>query len=162
MIHIYGHTWPVRWGGKDDHKEILVYSNCDEVELFVNGVSQGVKRRNSQDYPAAGLRWNCVYQEGMNEIRAVGVKKKEKKEVSDVIRQEYQTAKWDKEAACQVSLLSEEGSLICNLGTSTGSRKVQAYNGRALIRIKRNGGNSLVAVKSEGLPTAFLELKSPK
>ena len=45
----------------------------------------------------------------MNEIRAVGVKKKEKKEVSDVIRQEYQTAKWDKEAACQVSLLSEEG-----------------------------------------------------
>ena len=194
MIHIYGHTWPVRWGGKDDRKEILVYSNCDEVELFVNGVSQGVKRRNSQDYPAAGLRWNCVYQEGMNEIRAVGVKKKEKKEVSDVIRQEYQTAKWDKEAACQVSLLSEEGdtalvqvqlidkngirclsskkqitfeiagdgSLICNLGTSTGSRKVQAYNGRALIRIKRNGGNSLVAVKSEGLPTAFLELKSPK
>ena len=194
MIHIYGHTWPVRWGGKDDRKEILVYSNCDEVELFVNGVSQGVKRRNSQDYPAAGLRWNCVYREGMNEIRAVGVKKKEKKEVSDVIRQEYQTAKWDKEAACQVSLLSEEGdtalvqvqlidkngirclsskkqitfeiagdgSLICNLGTSTGSRKVQAYNGRALIRIKRNGGNSLVAVKSEGLPTAFLELKSPK
>ena len=194
MIHIYGHTWPVRWGGKDDRKEILVYSNCDEVELFVNGVSQGVKRRNSQDYPAAGLRWNCVYQEGMNEIRAVGVKKKEKKEVSDVIRQEYQTAKWDKEAACQVSLLSEEGdtalvqvqlidkngirclsskkqitfeiagdgSLICNLGTSTGSRKVQAYNGRALIRIKRNEGNSVVAVKSEGLPTAFLELKSPK
>lgn len=54
MIHIYGHTWPVRWGGKDDRKEILVYSNCDEVELFVNGVSQGVKRRNSQDYPAAG------------------------------------------------------------------------------------------------------------
>ena len=41
-----------------DSKEILVYSNCDEVELFVNGVSQGVKRRNSQDYPAAGLRWN--------------------------------------------------------------------------------------------------------
>ena len=164
------------------------------MELFVNGVSQGVKRRNSQDYPAAGLRWNCVYQEGMNEIRAVGVKKKEKKEVSDVIRQEYQTAKWDKEAACQVSLLSEEGdtalvqvqlidkngirclsskkqitfeiagdgSLICNLGTSTGSRKVQAYNGRALIRIKRNEGNSVGAVKSEGLPTAFLELKSPK
>ncbi|WP_075964439.1 glycoside hydrolase family 2 protein [Parabacteroides massiliensis] len=190
MIHIYGHTWPVRWGGKDDRKEILVYSNCDEVELFVNGVSQGVKRRNSQDYPAAGLRWNCVYKEGMNEIRAVGVKKKEKKEVSDIIRQEYQTAKWDKEAVCQVSLLSEEGdtalvqvqlvdkngirclsskkqiafeiagdgNLICNLGTSTGSRKVQAYNGRALIRVKRNGGKSLVAVKSEGLPTVFLEL----
>lgn len=190
MIHIYGHTWPVRWGGKDDRKEILVYSNCDEVELFVNNVSQGVKKRNSQDYPAAGLRWNCVYREGMNEIRAVGIKKKDKVEISDLIRQEYQTAKWDKEAACQVSLLSEEGDtalvqvqlvdrngvrcldskkqiafeiagdgrLICNLGTSTGSRKVQAYNGRALIRVKRNAGKSMVAVKVEGVPTAFLEL----
>ena len=58
--------------------------------------------------------------------------------------------------------IAGDGSLICNLGTSTGSRKVQAYNGRALIRIKRNEGNSVVAVKSEGLPTAFLELKSPK
>lgn len=190
MIHIYGHTWPVRWGGKDDRKEILVYSNCDEVELFVNNVSQGVKKRNCQDYPAAGLRWNCVYREGMNEIRAVGIKKKDKVEISDFIRQEYQTAKWDKEAACRVSLLSEEGDtvlvqvqlvdrngvrcldskkqiafeiagdgrLICNLGTSTGSRKVQAYNGRALIRVKRNAGKSMVAVKVEGVPTAFLEL----
>ena len=41
MVHIYGHSWPVRWGNQGDRKEILVYSNCDEVELFVNGVSQG-------------------------------------------------------------------------------------------------------------------------
>ena len=171
-----------------------MYSNCDEVELFVNNISQGVKRRNSQDYPAAGLRWNCVYQEGMNEIRAVGIRKKDKVEVSDSLRQEYQTAKWDKEAACQLSLLPEggdtvlvqvqlvdkngirclnskklvafeiagDGRLICNLGTSTGSRKVQAYNGRALIRVKRNGGKSVIAVKAEGLPTAFLELDAPR
>lgn len=77
-----------------------------------------MKRRNSQDYPAAGLRWNCVYREGMNEIRLSVIRKKEKNEVSDVIRQEYQTAKWDKEAACQVSLLSEEGDIGFGTGTT--------------------------------------------
>lgn len=189
MVHIYGHSWPVRWGNKGDRKEVLVYSNCEEVELFVNGVSQGVKKRNSQDYPAAGLRWNCVYEEGRNDIRAVAVKGKI--EVTDEISQEYQTAKWGKEASMQLSVVSREGdtvlleaqlfdkdgircldskkniefeqsgdgTLIQNQGTSTGSRKVQAYNGRARIKVKLNNGKSIVAVKSDNLPTAFLDLE---
>lgn len=189
MVHIYGHSWPVRWGNKGDRKEVLVYSNCEEVELFVNGVSQGIKKRNSQDYPAAGLRWNCVYEEGRNDIRAVAVKGKI--EVTDEISQEYQTAKWGKEASMQLSVISREGdtvlleaqlfdkdgircldskkyiefehagdgTLIQNQGTSTGSRKVQAYNGRARIKVKLNNGKSIVAVKSDNLPTVFLDLE---
>lgn len=189
MVHIYGHSWPVRWGNKGDRKEVLVYSNCEEVELFVNGVSQGIKKRNSQDYPAAGLRWNCVYEEGRNDIRAVAVKGKI--EVTDEISQEYQTTKWGKEASMQLSVISREGdtvlleaqlfdkdgircldskkyiefeqsgdgTLIQNQGTSTGSRKVQAYNGRARIKVKLNNGKSIVAVKSENLPTVFLDLE---
>ena len=39
-IHIYGQYWLVRWGNAGEEKEILVYSNCSSVELFVNGVSQ--------------------------------------------------------------------------------------------------------------------------
>ena len=35
----------------EEMKEILVYSNCPQVELIVNGVPQGIKKRNSQDYP---------------------------------------------------------------------------------------------------------------
>ena len=34
MVHIYGHTWPVRWGDADEQKMVKVYSNCEEVELF--------------------------------------------------------------------------------------------------------------------------------
>lgn len=72
MLHIYGHSWPVRWGKPDEPKEILVYSNCPEVELFVNGTSQGRKKRNSQDFPAAGLHWDVALKEGDNQIEARG------------------------------------------------------------------------------------------
>ena len=189
MVHIYGHSWPVRWGNKGDRKEVLVYSNCDEVELFVNGISQGVKKRNSQDYPAAGLRWNCVYEEGRNEIRAVA--KKGKTEMADTIIQEYQSEKWGEEASMSLSVVSREGdtvlleaqlfdknnircldskkyvefeiigngSLIQNQGTSTGSRKLQTYNGRARIKVNLKKEKNIVAVKSSGLPTTFLEVE---
>jgi beta-galactosidase len=167
MIHIYGHTWPVRWGEKGEKKEVLVYSNCPEVELFVNGVSQGKKQRTPQDFPAAGLHWDVVYEEGMNILRAAGVYKKRR--ITDEIIQEYQTEKWG--AASQVALshipleqdtvliqaeikdrrgircldsraciefsLMGVGRLIQNQGTSTGSRRVQAYNGRAYIKAVR-------------------------
>lgn len=167
MVHIYGHTWPVRWGEKGEKKEVLVYSNCPEVELFVNGVSQGRKKRNSQDFPAAGLRWDVAYEDGANTLRAVGIHKKE--QVADEITQEYQTEKWGKEAQLVLSytpmdedtvLVQAEirdangircldsqayiefsmvgnGRLIQNQGTSVGSRKLQAYNGRACIKIEK-------------------------
>lgn len=98
MIHIYGHTWPVRWGEKGERKEILVYSNCGEAELFVNGISQGVKKRNSQDFPGAGLRWMCTLDEGKNEVKVVGHTKVQGKKVTlaDSVDFEYQTAKWGK------------------------------------------------------------------
>lgn len=188
MVHIYGHSWPVRWGEKNEQKEVLVYSNCPEVELFVNGISQGVKKRNSQDFPAAGLHWHCVLNEGENEIKAVA--KKGKITIEDQIGQEYQTATWGKEAAVKVDIISEEGGtvwletqfvdangtrcldsrkyityeiagdgqLIQNQGTSTGSRILQSFNGRTRIRAIRNGGKSVVAVKAEGVPTVLLEL----
>ena len=96
MIHLYGHSWPVRWGKTNEPKEYLVYSNCPEVELFVNGKSQGKRKRNSQDFPAAGLHWNVSLKEGMNEIEAISTTINGK--ISDKITQEYQTAKWGKEA----------------------------------------------------------------
>ena len=40
------------------------------------------------------------------------------------------------------------------------SRKVQLYNGRALIKVKMNEGNSMVSVSSATLPTAFCTLSN--
>ncbi len=54
--------------------------------------------------------------------------------------------------------LAGDGKLIDNQGTSTGSRYVQAYNGRAIIRVQTNKGQSVISAKCEGLKTVFKEL----
>ena len=51
------------------------------------------------------------------------------------------------------------GELIVNQGTSTGAKAVQAYNGRARIKLKKNNGKTVVAVSSKGLETVFIEVK---
>jgi beta-galactosidase len=188
MVHIYGHSWPVRWGDEGEEKMVKVYSNCDEAELFVNGKSCGIKKRNSQDFPASGLRWSVKYNKGANTLKVIA--KKGKVSVTDEITQAYQTEKWGKPtqlilqkidqkgeiATIEVKLYDEkktlcldarnivtfglagDGQLIDNQGTSSASRKVELYNGRAIIRIKTNNGKSVADVRSQGLKTAFLEL----
>ena len=188
MVHIYGHSWPVRWGETGELKMVKVYSNCEQAELFVNGRSYGSKKRNSQDFPAAGLRWNVPYTSGENTLKVVA--RKGKMTVTDEIKQTYQTDKWGAPAQLLLEKLKQEGdistiqvqlvdakgvkcldaanyveflltgdgNLIDDLGTSSGSRKVQVYNGRAIIRIKTNNGKNMAGVKSEGFKTVFLQL----
>ena len=188
MAHIYGHSWPVRWGDEGEQKMVKVYSNCDEAELFVNGESYGVKKRNSQDFPAAGLRWNVVFNKGENKVSVIATKGKEK--VNDEISFQYQTEKWGKPAKAILEKIGEEngvatievklfddknvqcldaanwvrfgltgdGKLIDDLGTSSGSRLVQLYNGRAIIRVQTNNGKSVASAKIAGIATTFLNL----
>lgn len=186
MAHLYGHSWPVRWGNAGEAKMVKVYSNATEAELFVNGKSLGIKKRNSQDFPAAGLRWMVNYKEGDNHIRVVA--KKGRDTITDEITQQYQTAKWGKPAKLVLEKLADgngrvtvqaklldangilcldaknyvlfglagDGALIDNQGTSTGSRKVQLYNGRAVISLYTRGGKNVISVKTEVLKGATL------
>lgn len=188
MVHIYGHSWPVRWGDEGEKKMIKVYSNCDEAELFVNGKSYGANKRNSQDFPAAGLRWNVTLNKGPNNVMVKA--KKGKTVIEDSILFQYQTEKWSKPsklliekineengiATIQAKLLDEnnvqcldganwirfgltgDGELIDNQGTSSGSRYVQLYNGRAIIKVKTKNGKSVVSAKVETIPTVFINL----
>ena len=188
MVHLYGHTWPVRWGEAGEQKMVKVYSNCETAELFVNGVSAGVKKRDSQDFPCAGLRWMTPFVAGKNALRVVA--KRGGKTVSDEISFVYQTEKWGAPAELRLAEVKREaeivtveaklydakgvlcldaknvvrfsvagvGRLIDNQGTPDGSRVVQLYNGRAEISLRRGGGKSAVGVVSEGIPAAVFEV----
>lgn len=193
MIHIYGHTWPTRWGKDGESKMSKVYSNCDQVELFLNGVSLGVKTRNSQDFPAAGLRWESIFKPGKNTLKAVGTKGKGKNkvEVSDEITFEYETREFGKPSQIKASIaedtkdyvwietelidangvvclnsrdyirfgLAGDGELVVNQGTSSGSKYLQVYNGRARVKLMKNAGESVVSVKSGDLKTVFVNVR---
>lgn len=64
-------NWVSNWTPTDfdtyDVAKVEVYSNCDEVELFLNDVSQGSKSKPKNDSPRA---WDVSFEKGT--IRAVG------------------------------------------------------------------------------------------
>src|SRR5262249_6791323 len=109
MVHIYGHTWPVRWGDPGEPKLVKAYSNCPEVELSVNGRSAGARKRQSADFPAAGLRWMVKLDEGSNRLHAVA--RRDGMEVHDEISVSYQTAKWGKPATLTLRQVAQHGGL---------------------------------------------------
>ncbi|QHS51318.1 glycoside hydrolase family 2 TIM barrel-domain containing protein [Edaphobacter sp. 12200R-103] len=165
MAHIYGHSWPIRWGAIGEKKMVKVYSNCETAELFVNGVSAGIRRRDSQNFPAAGLRWMVAFVDGANKLRVEA--SQGSTTISDEIEFLYETRSWgppttlklaevhrtDNNVTVEATLhdaksilcldarnrvrftIAGDGRLIDNLGTPTGSRVVELSNGRARIRI---------------------------
>jgi beta-galactosidase len=187
MVHIYGHTWPVRWGKPGEERIVKVYSNCDTAELFLNGRSMGSRKRDSQDFPAAGLRWNVMFATGPNHLRVAATKGSTT--VTDEIDLQYQTEPWGAPAEIRMFELSRkddvvtvgvtlhdakgalcldarnmvrfsvagDGSLIDNLGTPSGSRVVQLCNGRIRISVRRKG-RCTVGLTAEGLPAALFNI----
>jgi len=188
MARLYGHTWPIRWGAAGEEKLVKVYSNCESAELFLNGASCGVRRRDSQDFPAAGLRWKVVFREGGNHLKAIA--QQDGIRVEDEITQTYLTRPWGKPAklkleeidrqgdimtiqawvldgdglACLDSALPVrfglvgDGRLIDNQGTPMGSRQVACSNGRAAIRLDTHGCRGGASVSAAGLPSDFLDI----
>ena len=96
MARIYGHDWPVRWGKEGQSRLVKIYSNGEQAELFLNGQSLGVHQRDSQDFPAAGLRWLVPFKPGRNTLRVVA--SRQGREVTDEIALDYQIETWGEPA----------------------------------------------------------------
>ncbi len=63
VLHLYPH-WNWTEGQEVD---MVVYSNCEEVELFLNGESLGMKKKEGEDLR---LSWTLNYTPG--EVKAIG------------------------------------------------------------------------------------------
>jgi beta-galactosidase len=188
MAHIYGHSWLVRWGTAGEVKTVKVFSNCPSAELFLNGKTLGVRQRDSQNYPAAGLHWMIPFLAGKNHLRVVATQGSAT--VTDEIEFLYQTERWGEPASFRMKeiarhgdvvtvqaqlvdvkgvrcldarnrvrfALNGAGSLCDNLGTSTGSRVVELYNGCAEISINRGVGSCSITLDADKLPATTLTI----
>lgn len=58
MVYIVSHTWPDRWREPGVKDGILVYSNCEEVELFNDAGGRGSLGVRRQGGPGVAFRWD--------------------------------------------------------------------------------------------------------
>ncbi|WP_114780763.1 malectin domain-containing carbohydrate-binding protein [Botryobacter ruber] len=71
MVYIASHTWPDRWTTPGKKDGVVVYSNCDEVELFndVNARSLGKRKRSGGTgthftWDGVDINYNVLYAVG--------------------------------------------------------------------------------------------------
>ncbi|WP_307605213.1 hypothetical protein [Paenibacillus sp. V4I9] len=145
-----------------------------------------MKKRDSKDFPCAGLRWNTTFNPGVNHVQVIA--EKEGVIVKDELTFNYQTETWGEPTELQLTSvkqddgriyveacmfdekgvfcpdashfirfgLSGDGKLLDGLGTIHGSRLVQLATGRARIYIDPLGGSAAAIGE-----TAFISAGGP-
>lgn len=191
MVHIHGHAWKDRWLEPGKPTRLRVYSNCPEVILFLNGREVGSRLRDPGQFPCAGLYWDLELECGEYEVRAIGKDKAREVEDNVRFRLNpcpggnphriilSQSCGKDGTILVHARLLDAENrpclksrawmefqvagdaTLLDNLGTPQGSRRIQAANGAAAIGVQLTSGLAHCYARSPGCPTTFLPLQHP-
>jgi len=150
FCYIESHTWTERSGPPHLKRQVKVFSNCAEVELYLDGQSQGRRTRDISSFPACGLRWDVEFKEGTNRVAAVGYNKGAKV-ATDSITVHYTHRK--NGVADHIELSSEptaEGTiLITALAVDQNGQRCLDYNKR--IYFAFDGAGELLV--NEGTPT---------
>ena len=142
MAHIYGHTWPIRWGKEGEERDIRVYSNCDRAEMFLNGKSLGTMERDSQNFPAAGLRWKAAFAKGKNHLHVVATKGPVT--VTDDVELTYQTDPWAKPAELQLTEKTQNGTKTTVEAKLYDAHGVLCLDSRNTVRFSLAGDGKLL------------------
>ena len=150
FTYIESHTWTERQGPKGLARNISVYSNCSEVELFLNGESLGVKTRDTKAFPAAGLNWSLNFEDGKNALVAVG-KTTDGKEVKDELDVNYRFTKNEKAKGLKLEYTTLENGnyLITAIAVDSKGLRCLDYEKRVYFQCL-SGGETF---KNLGTPT---------
>lgn len=97
ILHIFPH-WNLK-GHEGEKVSIWAYSNCDEVELIVNGKKLGKKKMPGNGH----LTWDAIYQPGT--VKAIGYKKGKK------VKEEVLTTNYN---ASQMALTAQKTLLTAD------------------------------------------------
>lgn len=138
MVHILPH-W--NWEGKEGKLiDVLAYTNCDEVELFLNDKSMGTRKMDSST--SLKLKWKVPYVPGT--LKAVG-----KKDGMVVCEEKQRTAG----IAAQIKLkvdrknLVSNGKDICFIKVIIEDKDgIMVPNAENLVKFKIEGEGKLIAV----------------
>jgi beta-galactosidase len=143
MVRLYGHTWPVRWGTANELRTVKVYSNCPAVELFVNGKSAGVCKRDIQNFPAAGLRWQVLFLPGKNNLRAVATTASSETLV-DEIEFTYQTEEWSTPSQLRLAVIERSFTKVTVEATLLDAHGVLCLDARNVISFSVAGDAKMI------------------
>ncbi|WP_282041772.1 glycoside hydrolase family 2 protein [Winogradskyella flava] len=150
FTYIESHTWTERQGPKGLTRDVSVYSNCPEVELFLNDESLGTKKRDIKSFPAAGLNWSLNFKEGKNKLVSVG-KTVDGKEVNDELDIDYRFTKNGKAKGLKLDyeLLDNGNYLVTAIAHDSDGLRCLDYEDRVYFQCLAGGETK----KNLGTPT---------
>jgi beta-galactosidase len=150
FTYIESHTWDERIGQEGKPREIAVYSNCSEVELFLNEETLGKKKKDISMFPASGLTWSVTFIEGENTIKSIGFED-EKAIAVDSINVLYHYTQNEKPERFNLTSkrLPNGNHLITAIAVDKNQRRCIDYNER--IYFSSEGKGRLI--KNYGVPT---------
>ncbi len=161
FCYIESHTWQERSGPADLKRLVKVYSNCNEVELVVNGTSAGKKTRDPKIFPACGLSWEVNFAEGKNNLKAIGYSNGSNVTV-DTLEVNYTYKKSEETAEIELSSSQMENGnyLVTALAIDKNGKRNLTYSKR--IYFTAEGPGKLLENYGTPIRSSIIEMANGK